>query len=146
MNDDDNDYNFEEEDMFQPERDIALRTEYFNDDGDGIILNRKKGDIIKDPKSRFLIYIDAIARKLIDDRILENISTKSIKNILKYANTQLLEPRYKNPTCFVIAYAVCKNGIIDTKILKNLKLNDIQPRVRLEDIIRYCNLWLNIIK
>lgn len=88
---------------------------------------------------KFYIYVNAIAHRLIEEKMLTNIKREEIEKILsfiKYVKT----PQHKNPEAFVLGYAISKTGIIDGKLLNSLKLDE---TIKIMDVLRYGNLWLN---
>lgn len=96
------------------------------------------------PEERFLIFSDAISRKLnvykLGNRDIDNIleKTKDIKNL-----------KYKNPTAYVLGYVVSEGGKIinyerfDRVVneeLPDFKGSGVEPA----DVLRYARFWLHL--
>lgn len=163
---DDEDYNFDEEygglvradeddpDEYQPEYNVYERVGYLEHDVIGHIASKidfthKKGEIIYDPIKRFGVYVDASARKLIQEGFIPYVSYKDIPNMLNVVS-ELKNARYKNPDAFVLGYAVTKSGgggtIDKTKVLAlEPKIKTLIPPLQLSDVVRYANLWKTLI-
>lgn len=135
---------------FQPEYNIFQRGSIVDEDEIDIYfggVKHQKGDVIKDPNQRFYVYVDAIARKLIDLEIIR-ISPKDIQNILHGAQN-VPEIKYKNPTAFIIGYVLTKDqqsGTINAKEFRKLipQLKTFDHPLKDTDMLRYAFLWLNI--
>lgn len=145
------DYDYGAADDYQEEFDVYNRQAYFPEgiytaEGDHIFLDKRtKGDIIKDANRRFVIYTDAIARNL-NDRNIISMSYNDIKNMLGLI-AKISNIKYKNPTAFVLGYAVTKTGNrIDGKVLLSLEpnLKKLDVKITLADVLRYATMWLRI--
>lgn len=149
--DDGDDYDYEDEEgMFLPEVDIFERVEY--DNGDtleriameaGVIPeSRKKGERFTNKVWRFYVYVNACARRLIDEGIIQNVHARDIPFMLR--QIELIEnPEFKNPEAFVIGYAATKSGKFnkDTMMALLERLNDAGMELKATDILRYARLW-----
>lgn len=105
-----------------------------------------KQSMIRDPTNRFYLYVDAIARKFIETGVV-TFRVSDIDYMLKYID-KLNEPRYKNPTAFVLAYDIVasrdesKQNIDKTFARFIDKTEDVdRSGVTLVDLIRYVFLW-----
>ena len=136
----DDDYSFE------AEYDVLQRGGFLERDvlGELFGTERKRVRDIRDITQRFYVQVDAVARVLIEQKII-SITRRDIPKMLDYIG-RVPYIKYKNPTAFVLGYDVTLSGYIDMRKLDKLKskLKDITTPVRLEDIIRYSNLWLRI--
>lgn len=133
--------------VFEDEYNVFERASYMERDvlGEmGIVYERRKKEDIRDPVQRFYIYVDSIARKLIRDRII-TIRSSDVQTLLGYI-ARVSEPKYKNPTAFVLGYELTRSGAIDVAKLDfvKTKLKDLDVPIKVEDLIRYSNLWLRI--
>jgi hypothetical protein len=154
------DYNFEVEYGFQPEEQqyeneyrVFERAGYGQTDVErvaeeaGVAFTFKKGDVIRDPVQRFYVYVDATARKLINERVLPNLATDEIPSILSRIQ-DVKNVKYKNADAFVIGYALAKGDDINKKLFRSLlpKLKEMDPEIKSADAIRYARLWINLNK
>lgn len=146
----DNGYDYDEE-HFLPEVDIFNRVAFDNGDTlEAIAINagirpenRKKGDRFMNKIWRFYVYVNAAARRFIDEEIVVNVKIKEIPNILR--KIQLVDnPQYKNPDAFFCGYAVSKHGQIDKKVLNHIVASS--ENIKATDIFRYGRLWLKLLK
>jgi len=149
MEDDAYDY---DDEQYLPEVDVFNRVVFDDDDSlDKIALeagvhaeNRKKGDMFVSKIWRFYVYVNAAARRLIDEEIIPNISVKEIPIVLKQIKL-INNPQYKNPDAFFCGYSVSRNGKIDTKLLEHI-VNTSNGAIKNTDILRYGRLWLKTLK
>lgn len=100
---------------------------------------------MKDPIQKFMAYVMTVTRSMNDQGIVK-INRPEMVYIVDKINS-LPFPQYKNPTAFVLGYWVTnENDEIDKRKLDRLssQLNKLDYPVRLYDIVRYGNLWLNM--
>ena len=137
-----------QEQEFGQERNVFERVGIRNDFID-IDIDRKKSRTQKTPIERFVENTNAISLDLMNS--LNILSDADIKIILE--SIRLVDnPEYKNPTGFILGYFATNGGNkIDKKKLK--KTFDIiedekivDTTVSQADVVRYCRLWLNLIK
>lgn len=139
------------EQEFLPEVNVFERVEFENGDSleriamdAGVIPeNRKKGDRFDNNVWRFYVYVNAAARRLIEEGTISNVKTLEIPLILRQI-ALIDNPEYKNPDAFIAGYAATKGGKVNIK-----ELNAIASRVqkstgelKATDILRYARLWL----
>ncbi len=139
----------EDEFDFQEEYGAFKRSGYLERDilaEVGIDVGRRKASAIRDPTERFYVYVNSVARFL---------SSNDVAG-LTYADVQIIltnikstpNARYKNPTAYVLGYGVTKGIDADIDARKLVKIETdirrLELPVRLEDVIRYATLWLNL--
>ena len=104
--------------------------------------------MVQDPSDRFIIYVDAISRKLMseDTDLDENDLTTMLTKAREIPNIG-----YKNPTAYVLGY-IASSGGRKNLVTKNVTkvINDILPKVHdvsvtPPDIIRYIRLWQSLV-
>lgn len=98
--------------------------------------------LVQDPSDRFIIYIDAISRRMIDMNII-NIDQNDIESILMKAKEIRLHVEHKNPTAFIFGYLASRGGTDKTlnkthvnnvlNMLSRLRDDSVTP----PDVIRY---------
>lgn len=105
----------------------------------------RKGEKTKDPTYKFYVYVNAVAYKLIEEGY-SSIKKEEINRILEYIKN-VPYPGYKNPEAFVLGYFVGKSGSINEKQFKFItsKLLDLNVSIKPMDVLRYANLWINIV-
>lgn len=150
---DDDEYMYEEEEgMLLPEVDVFERVEYDNGDtleriamDAGVIPEmRKKGERFTNKVWRFYVYVNAAARRLIDDGIVQNIHSREVPFILR--QIELIDnPEFKNAEAFVIGYSVTKSGSFDKRIMMSIleRTKDSSIELKATDIFRYARLWIS---
>lgn len=150
--DDDDEYVYEEEGVLLPEIDVFERVEYDNGDNlehiamdAGVIPeSRKKGERFTNKIWRFYVYVNAAARRLIDDGIVPNVHSREIPFILR--QIELIDnPEFKNAEAFVIGYSVTKSGRFDKKLLMSIldRIKESSIELKPTDIYRYARLWIS---
>lgn len=155
MADNDDDYNFDEYYGFvKPQQEFELeynaydRIAYLEHDVlselniHGIDTQFRKKDIIYDPIKRFTVYVIITAKK-----IFPNINSRNLSLMVEQIK-HIKHIQYKNPHGYVIGFYITSKGNIDkekfTDVQKQIKLLDI--KISTVDIIRYCNMCLNLHK
>jgi hypothetical protein len=142
------------EDQYEEEFDeyrAFERTEYAGKDVEqiasdaGIVFTHKKGELVRDPVTRFYIYVDASARKLIKERYITFMSSNDIPTILTRIRN-VKNVKYKNADAFVLGYAVSKSNSINSKHFNEIveETRNLEPLIRPADILRYANMWLSM--
>lgn len=139
----------EEEGAFMPEVNIFERIGYENGDTleqiameAGVIPEaRKRGERFTSKTWRFYVYVNASARRMIDEGIISNVTSREIPHILRQIEF-VDNPGYKNPEAFVIGYAVTKSGTINTDELESI-LSRHDGTLKATDIVRYARLWIS---
>ena len=98
----------------------------------------------KDSRDKFTINVRGVANwiinqgyNVIDQRDIQQMTFKA--QLVKH-------PEYKNPTAFVVGYAILKNNVINKGILNKLTghFHDFVHPIQATDAIRYANLWLEL--
>lgn len=139
----DTEYAFKPDEFdLRPEHDIYTRVAPMETGG----IERTKGDIVNDPTQRFYIYVDAIARQLIQTGKV-GFRTTDIKAILAKIPS-VPAARYKNPTAFVFGYDLTRSGSLMAKKITDAiaVTKDLDVVIRPEDLLRYSFLWLRLIQ
>lgn len=113
------------------------------------ILNKERQRKDMTPEDRILQAIDAISRKIADEKIY-SLTESDITNILE--KTQSIPGlQYKNPLAFILGYIATKNGSelsvknfqVANKALTEIKRYQFEEEgVEPEDIVRYGRLWM----
>lgn len=108
-------------------------------------LQKKINRMVQSPDDRFIIYVNAIFRKMISGDII-NLSEPDLVNMLsKVKNIRNIE--YKNPTAYILGYIASQGGnkkpldkATVNKVLNILpKIDDIS--ITPPDVIRYARYW-----
>lgn len=98
--------------------------------------------------NKFFVFVDAIFRQLANEKIIDT-DTSEIQSILVKLS-RIKYPQFKNPTGIVLGYYVLDKTKteISTQKLKTLsnKLNKIEVAIKLQDVLRYANLWMFLLK
>lgn len=100
------------------------------------------------PEDRFLIAVDALSRRINEER-LASLSQADIDNMLmKTVNIPNL--RYKSPLGYILGYLASRGGtVLDVKNVRNI-LENVLPSVSQDggveppDVIRYARFWMNL--
>jgi len=102
---------------------------------------------ISSPDERFSIFVDAISRKLKQDKVLI-VSDNDIQ-IMIDKSRDLKNIGYLNPSAYILAYVVTSGGKEINKKRFQQIVNDVLPDfkdlgIEPEDIIRYSRFWLKL--
>lgn len=110
----------------------------------------KKVDKSTSPEDRFLIFTDAIARKIMGERITigqtDALTESDIETILKKTR-YIVGLRFKNPTAYILGYIASKGGTEIKKKRLDIVFEKLLPRfgedagVKEADVIRYARYW-----
>lgn len=141
----DEDYMYEEEQEYLPEVNVFERVEYEGGDtveqiamDAGVIPDdRKKGTKFTNNVWRFYVYVNATARRMIDEGSIP-LRPAEVPRILRQIK-MIPNPEFKNPEAFIYGYAVTKSGTLDRNMLKTLTL---PPTLKLTDVVRYARMIL----
>lgn len=109
-------------------------------------MQNKLRNVNLSPRDRFIIYVDAISRRL-DSEGVVNLSEADINKILE--KTKLISNlEYKNPVAYILGYIATKGGtkMDRTKIMSVIektlpKLGD-EGGILPPDVIRYSRFWV----
>lgn len=113
------------------------------------VLNDERRRKDMTPEDRILVAIDAISRKIADEKIY-NLTEPDITNILE-KTLSISGLQYKNPLAFILGYIATKNGTnmsvknfqVASKALTEIKRYQFEEEgVEPEDIVRYGRLWV----
>lgn len=99
---------------------------------------------LRDPIQRFTQFTKTVAQEMVSQGII-NLKRPDIRYILDQI-PDIPNPKYKNPTAFVLGFWVTRrNGTIDKERVKKLlpHLSSLTYPVKDFDVIRYANLWIN---
>lgn len=140
---------YDEDQEFLPEVNVFDRVEY--ESGEtmeqiamqaGVIPeDRKKGSRFTNNVWRFYVYVNAAARRMMDEGIITNIKYNKVPSILK--TIQFIEnPEYKNPDVYVLGYATVVADSIDKKVFESL-IPKLPPHIKPTDILRYARLIIH---
>lgn len=124
---------------------ILLGTTMGGDIGD---LQKRINKMVQDPADRFIIYTDAIVRRLINSDIIR-LSEDDLFDMLSKAKNDVKNIGAKNPTAFILGYIASEGGMRMTKqnvsnVLKNILPEVGDESVSEEDVIRYARLWMSL--
>ena len=114
----------------------------------GVVATRKRGEIIRDPILKFYVYVNAVAYRFIEEKIVVNVKRNEVTTILETIRN-VSSPQFKNPEAFVLGYAVAKNGVFDERTFAAIvpKLVDLENvLIKPMDVIRYAVLWINLLE
>ena len=110
------------------------------------IINR----VVKDPTDRFLLYVESISQRLINQRDFP-LDTDDIIYMMDHAR-EIREPGAKNATAYILGYMASKGGKknitpehIDKIFTRYLPYVE-DDSVKTADVIRYMRLWQNTTK
>lgn len=98
---------------------------------------------LRDPVQRFTQFTKTVAQEMITQGII-NLKKPDIRYILDQI-PDIPNPKYKNPTAFVLGFWVTRrDGTIDKERVKKLLpyLSSLTYPVKDFDVIRYANLWV----
>lgn len=151
------DFGYEEEKTFAPSIKVFERIGLPGDIssligstmvGDIRDLQKRINKMVQDPTDRFIIYTDAIVRRLISSDAIR-LSEDNIVDMLKKAKNNVKNVGYKNPTAYILGYIASEGGMRMTKQNVNNVLKNILPQVGDEsvseqDVIRYARLWMSL--
>lgn len=99
---------------------------------------------LRDPVQRFTQFTKTVAREMISQGII-TLKKSDVRYIIDQI-PYILNPKYKNPTAFVLGFWVTRrDGTIDKDRVKKLlpHLTSLTYPVKSFDVIRYANLWIN---
>lgn len=99
---------------------------------------------LRDPVQRFTQFTKTVAQEMVTQGII-NLKRPDIRYILDQI-PDIPNPKYKNPTAFVLGFWVTRrNGTIDKERVKKLlpHLASLTYPVKDFDVIRYANLWID---
>ena len=131
---------FDEPSGDQYSEEVRFENEYNVYERVGFLQN----DILGDPVQRFTQFTKTVAQEMISQGII-NLKKPDVRYIID----QILDipnPKYKNPTAFVLGFWVTRrNGTIDKDRVKKLipHLASLTYPVKDFDVIRYANLWID---
>ena len=98
---------------------------------------------LRDPLQRFTQFTKTVAQEMITQGII-TLKKPDVRYIIEQI-PDIPNPKYKNPTAFVLGFWVTKrDGTIDKDRVKKLipDLDSLTYPVRDYDVIRYANLWI----
>lgn len=99
---------------------------------------------LRDPIQRFTQFTKTVAQEMITQGII-NLKKSDVRYILDQI-PDIPNPKYKNPTAFVLGFWVTRrDGTIDKERVKKLlpHLASLTYPVKDFDVIRYANLWID---
>ena len=99
---------------------------------------------LRDPVQRFTQFTKTVAIDMIRQEII-NLKRADIFHIIKQI-PDIPNPKYKNPTAFVLGFWVTKkDGTINKERFKRLlsSLSALTYPIKDYDVIRYANLWIH---
>lgn len=99
--------------------------------------DRKKGTKFTNNIWRFYVYVNASARRMIDEGIVQ-MRQRDVVNILKHIKL-IDNPEFKNPDTFVLGYSIVNRGSIDKSALKQL-IPKLPQNIKPTDVVRYARL------
>jgi len=99
---------------------------------------------LRDPVQRFIQFTKTVAQEMITQGII-NLKKPDVRYILDQI-PDIPNPKYKNPTAFVLGFWVTRrDGTIDKERVKKLQphLASLTYPIKDFDVIRYANLWID---
>lgn len=99
---------------------------------------------LRDPIQRFTQFTKTVAQEMVSQGIV-NLKRSDIRYILDQI-PDIPNPKYKNPTAFVLGFWVTRrDGTIDKERVKKLlpHLSSLTYPVKDFVVIRYANLWID---
>jgi hypothetical protein len=99
---------------------------------------------LRDPVQRFTQFTKTVAQEMITQGII-NLTKPDVRYIIEQI-PDIPNPKYKNPTSFVLGFWVTRrDGTIDKERVKKLlpHLPSLTYPVKDFDVIRYANLWID---
>lgn len=99
---------------------------------------------LRDPVQRFTQFTKTVAQEMITQGII-NLKKPDVRYIIDQI-PDIPNPKYKNPTAFVLGFWVTRrDGTIDKERVKKLlpHLPSLTYPVKDFDVIRYANLWID---
>jgi hypothetical protein len=142
MNEDD--FELYEEDVYASERAAGERVGEVHL-AELLAGENKKVDKSTSPEDRFLIFTNAIARKMIADKI-KYIAEGDVKIMLEKTRN-IIGLRFKNPTAYIMGYIASSGGKEITKKNVDYVFSNVLPIFGQEagvteaDVIRYARFW-----
>lgn len=145
-------YSYDEKDDFQMEIGAYERVGHggkLNELLIGTNYGDKPSHEVISPEDRFLIYVDANARRFNTDHIVE-ITDNDINTMLEKSKL-IPEVKYKNPIAYILGYLASNGGselkhdrvmYIIRRILPKL---DGEGGVMAPDVIRYARYWVKFL-
>jgi hypothetical protein len=134
----------EEEGRFENEYNVYERVGGFAQTDLGELGTGNADVDLRDPVQRFTQFTKTVAQEMITQGIIA-LKKPDIRYIIDQI-PDILNPKYKNPTAFVLGLWVTnRDGTIDKDRVKKLipQLTSLTYPVKDFDVIRYANMWID---